>query len=289
MRFGRLAFALLLVLGAAAPHAEATVPALRARVTDLTRTLSAEQQAALEQKLAAFEARKGAQIAVLLVPTTRPESIEQYGIRVAEAWKLGREGVDDGVILLVAMQDRALRIEVGYGLEGVIPDAVANRVIDEVIVPFFRRGDYYGGIDAGVTRLMRLIDGEPLPPPAARAPGWGGIERAFSFAFVMVFILGAILRALFGRLLGAVASGAITTFVIWFLAGSLALGVVLGLVVLFLVLATSFGAGGYGGWASRHGGFGGYGGGFGGFGGLGGGGFRGGGGGFGGGGASGRW
>jgi len=262
------------------------VPELRARVTDLTRTLSADQRAALEQKLAAFEARKGAQIAVLLVPTTRPESIEQYGIRVAEAWKLGREGVDDGVILLVALEDRALRIEVGYGLEGVIPDAVANRVIDEVIVPFFRQGDYYGGIDAGVTRLMRLIDGEPLPPPAARAPGWGGIERAFSFAFVMVFVLGAILRALLGRLLGAVASGAITTFVIWFLAGSLALGVVLGLVVLFLVLATSFGRGGYGGWASRHGG---YGGGFGGLGGLGGGGFRGGGGGFGGGGASGRW
>src|SRR5688572_28329893 len=113
--------------------AQVPVPALTARVTDLTTTLSAQQRAALEERLAAFEARKGSQIAVLIVPTTAPETIEQYAIRVAEQWKVGRKGIDDGAILLVALKDRALRIEVGYGLEGVLPDAVAKRIVEEVI------------------------------------------------------------------------------------------------------------------------------------------------------------
>ncbi|HSD60573.1 MAG TPA: YgcG family protein, partial [Burkholderiales bacterium] len=154
-------------------RAEVPVPPLQARVTDLTRTLSGGQQAALERRLAAFEQKKGSQVAVLIVPSTRPETIEQYAIRVAEQWKLGRKGVDDGALLLVAKDDREVRIEVGYGLEGVLPDATAKRIISEVIVPRFRQGDFAGGIDAGVGRMISVIEGEPLPPPQQRASGGG--------------------------------------------------------------------------------------------------------------------
>lgn len=263
--------------------AEVAVPPLRTRVTDLTQTLSTEQRAALEQQLAAFEARRGSQIAVLIVPTTAPEAIEQYGIRVAESWRLGRKDVDDGVLFLVALADRALRIEVGYGLEGAIPDAVAKRVIAEIVVPYFKQGDYYGGIRAGVDRLIRIVDGEPLPPPAARDASWSNIERMIPFAFVAVVVLGGVLRAVLGRLFGAGAAGGIAAVVTWIVASSLAAAIVFGIVVFGFTLLGGFRSrgGGYGGWTSGGGGFGG---------GLGGGGgFGGGGGGFGGGGASGRW
>jgi uncharacterized protein len=152
-------------------HAEISVPVLKTRVTDLTGTLSAEQKGSLEQRLAAFEAKKGSQIAVLMLPTTRPEEIEQFSIRVAEAWKIGRKGTNDGVILLVAKDDRRLRIEVGYGLEGAIPDATAKRVISETITPRFKAGDFYGGVSAGVDRLIRLVDGEKLPPRSSAPSG----------------------------------------------------------------------------------------------------------------------
>lgn len=283
MRSARAAWrALLVVLLACAAYAQVAVPPLRGHVTDLTRTLTAEQAARLERELTTFEAQKGAQLAVLIIPTTKPESIEEYGIRVADAWKVGRKGIDDGAILLVALEDRELRIEVGYGLEGVIPDAIAKRVVAEVIVPFFKQGDYYGGIHAGVTRLMRLIEGEPLPSPAARAPSWSRIEQALPLAFVAVFVLGGILRALLGRLLGAVTAGGLAMLGIWVIVGSFVIALVFGLLVLVFSLALGVPSrGGYGGWTSRSGGFG-RGGGL-------GGGFRGGGGGFGGGGASGRW
>ena len=157
-----LALALGLLAGAPPVAAEVAIPPLRARVTDLTATLDDAQRQSLEQALAAFEARKGAQIAVLVVPSTQPETIEQYAVRVEESWKLGRKGVDDGVLLVVAKDDRRLRIEVGYGLEGTIPDVVAKRVIEEDIAPRFKQGDFYGGIRAGTERLMRLVDGESL-------------------------------------------------------------------------------------------------------------------------------
>lgn len=277
------AAALLLVVAALRAHADVAVPPLEARVTDLTGSLTAQQRETLERELAAFEARKGAQIAVLLVPTTEPETIEQYGIRVAESWKLGREGIDDGALLLVAMKDRELRVEVGYGLEGVIPDAVAKRVIAEIIVPYFKQSDYYGGILAGVNRLMRLIEGEPLPPPEARDTSWSRWEQALPFAFVAVFVIGGILRAVLGRFLGALTASGITAVVVWIIVGSLIAALLFSLFVFFFTLAGGMRArrGGYGGWSS--------GGGFGRGGGFGGGGFRGGGGGFGGGGASGRW
>src|SRR4051794_38486782 len=147
--------------------ADVAIPTLKARVTDLTGTLTPEQVGTLEQRLAAFEAKKGSQIVVLMLPSTKPEAIEQFSIRLAEAWKIGRKGTDDGLIIVIAKEDRRLRIEVGYGLEGAIPDAVANRVISETITPRFKAGDYYGGISAGVDQLIKLVEGEKLPSPAA--------------------------------------------------------------------------------------------------------------------------
>ena len=165
-------FLLVLILAPlllASAGAEVAIPPLTARVTDLTNTLNPQQRDALEQKLAAFEAAKGSQIAVLIVPTTQPEAIEQYSIRVVEQWKLGRKGVDDGVLLLVAKDDRKMRLEVGRGLEGAVPDAVAKRITADIIAPYFKQGDFAGGISAGVERLIKVVEGEPLPEPAGKS------------------------------------------------------------------------------------------------------------------------
>jgi uncharacterized protein len=141
------------------------VPPLTARVTDLTGTLSGQAVNRIEAKLADLRGKKGSQIAVLIVPTTQPEDIEQYGIRVEDAWKLGRKGVDDGAILLVAKNDHRVRIEVGRGLEGALPDAIAGRIIAETITPHFKLGDYDGGVEAGVDQMISVVSGEPLPEP----------------------------------------------------------------------------------------------------------------------------
>lgn len=275
-------------LGAA--QALRPVPPFEARVTDLTGTLTAADQAALEQKLADFERRKGAQIAVLLVATTQPESIEQYSIRVVDAWKLGRAQPDDGALLLVARDDRALRIEVGRGLEGVLTDLVAKRIVSDIIVPHFQRGDFAGGIHAGVDQMIRVIDGEPLPEPD---PGWEGraaqFEQLLPVLFFAVMFGGLVLRSVLGRGLGSLATGGLAGVIAWFATQLLAVAAIAGIAGMVLSLMMGFGGGR---WSSRphRGGWGGggFGGGFGG--GLGGGGFRGGGGGsFGGGGASGRW
>jgi uncharacterized protein len=212
-----------------------------------------------------------------MVSTTQPEDIAQFGIRVAEQWKIGRAKIDDGVILIVAKDDRKLRLEVGYGLEGVIPDAVAKRVIAETITPFFKAGDYYGGIDAGVMQLMRLVEGEPLPPPS------GAENGTDDDPFVILIIGGMIAGWLLSLLMSRPAAGGIAAL------GSGAVGaMLLGLTPLLLFIAVFVFAGvatGFrhgGGWSSgRGGGFGG--------GGFGGGSWGGGGGGFGGGGASGSW
>ena len=158
--------------------AQVAVPALTGHIVDQTGVLSSEQSATLEQTLQAFEARKGSQIAVLIIPTTAPQSIEDYGIHVAEQWKLGRKKIDDGAILLVAKDDRTLRIEVGYGLEGALTDATSKRIISEIIVPHFRQGDYYGGISAGVDQIIRVVDGEPLPAPNAQP------QRRHAFGYI---------------------------------------------------------------------------------------------------------
>jgi uncharacterized protein len=275
-----LLLAALLVLSVAAGgvRAEVAVPPLTARVIDLTGTLAPTERDQLEAKLAALEQRKGSQLAVLLVPTTAPEAIEQYGIRVADAWRLGRKGVDDGLLLLVAKDDRAVRVEVGYGLEGPIPDATANRVIDEFILPRFRQGDYAGGIGAGVDRLIGLVDGEPLPAPEPAAAPDVGLGNILPIIFVVSLVAGGILRSLLGQLPGAAATGLLAGVVTWLLSGIIGLCLFMAVVGFMVGLAP---AGRGGRWASRGpGGFGG---------GMGGGGFGGGGGGFGGGGASGRW
>jgi uncharacterized protein len=238
----------------------------------------------LEQKLAAFEQRKGAQIAVLIVPTTESEEIEQYSIRVVDAWKLGRKGVDDGAFLIVAKDDRTLRIEVGYGLEGVLTDATSNRIIEEIIVPHFRSGDFAAGIDAGVEQMMRVIDGEPLPAPHWRQPrGEHDFGNALPVMFMLALTFGAVLTRIFGRLAGALITGGVAGIVVWFILSSLALATFAGFVAFVVAIFARSSSGFWtsGGGYRGGGGFGGYRGG--------GGGFGGGGGGFGGGGASGRW
>ena len=266
------------------------VPPLQGRVTDLTGTLTPQQNAALEQSLRAFEERKGTQIAVLIVPTTRPEAIEPYALRVVEQWKLGRRNVDDGALLVVAKDDRAVRIEVGYGIEGALNDATAARVIAEYITPRFRQGDFYGGLAAGLDQIVRVLDGEALPPPTRRdtAVADNGIGQTWPVLFIVALVLGGVLRQVLGRVPGALAVGGVLGIVAWFAIGTLAIAATAGLTGFFVTLL-GIGMGGHGG-MHRHGGHGHRGGGFGGGGGLGGGGgFRGGGGGFGGGGASGRW
>ncbi len=260
--------------------AQVPVPPLTGRVTDLTATLTAEQKAALEQTLQAFEARKGSQLALLIVPTTAPETIEQYSLRVAEQWKLGRKKVDDGAILVVAKTDRALRIEVGYGLEGALNDATSKRIISEIITPRFKQEDFYGGITAGVDQIIRVVDGEALPEPKAKPVGSiGNIQQYVPVIFILALVIGGVLRSVLGRFPGALVTGGAVGVVAWLFAGALSIALAAGVIALLFTLL----GGGMGGR-----GIGGYGGGFG-TGGSGSGGFSGGGGGFGGGGASGRW
>jgi len=258
------------------------VPDLTARVTDETGTLTAEQRANLEQRLKAFEAQKGSQISVLIVPTTQPETIEQYSMRVVEQWKLGRKSVDDGVLLIVAKNDRSLRIEVGYGLEGALNDATSNRIINETIVPRFRQGDFYGGITAGVDSIMRVVNGEPLPAARERRDEHRGVGQLLPVLFVLTVVAGGVLRSILGRFPGAVVTGGAIAVLAWLLSGAILVAVVAGAIALvFTLLGSGMGAyvggrfiggrsGGFGGGSNRD---------------I----FRGGGGGFGGGGASGRW
>lgn len=282
-------FLLVCVLIASSANCVASVdiPPLTERVIDLTQTLSAEQQSELSQKLKDFEDRKGAQLAILILPTTLPETVEQYSLRVVDQWKIGRSRVDDGVFLIVAKNDRKLRIETGYGLEGALNDATAKRIIDEVITPRFREGDFNAGLVAGVDRIIRVVDGEPLPvpKPEGEIPGLHVIGENFPFLLILALVGGGLFRAVFGRLLGSIVSGVGVGLFIWFFLGSVIISM-LGAAFTFAVtlmgdsIAFSRGPvrGGYGG-----GGIGGP------FRGGGSGGFSGGGGRFGGGGASGSW
>ncbi len=275
----------VLLAGLVSARAEVAVPPLKARVADLTGTLSGAQQQDLERRLREFESRKGSQIAVLMLPSTQPETIEEYSIRVADAWKIGRARVDDGVIVVVAKDDRKLRVEVGRGLEGAIPDAVAKRVVSDVIAPHFRSGDFYGGVAAGTDALMKLIEGEGLPAPRSGVI-IDGVHRPIDFQtiFLLFFALvltGAIFGRLFGRVIGAGISGGIVGAIVWLVAGVLAFAVIGGLIGFVIALVNGMGSR-RGGWSSGPGGWSGGGG-------FGGGGFSGGGGGFSGGGASGSW
>jgi uncharacterized protein len=285
--------AFVLMAGFAPPAvAQVPLPKLEARVTDLTGTLTAAQQSALEEKLAAFEARKGAQVAVLILPSTAPEDIAQFGVRLLESWKLGRKGVDDGAALIVAKDDRAVRIEVQYGLEGVLTDALTSRIANDTIVPLFRQGDFYGGINAGVDQILRVVDGEPLP---AADKAWKDKPRGnlptplLMFAFLAMT---GMMNRFFGRFGGATVAGVLGGVIGWWVTSRLLIAFVgfFGLFLLALIFGMAGGARTGGGRVfrdlGRGGGFGG--GGFGG-GSRGGGGWSGGGGRGGGGGATGRW
>ncbi|WNB73872.1 TPM domain-containing protein [Methylomonas koyamae] len=265
----------LALIGPAAAQ-QAPIPDLSRRVTDTVAALTPAQQTALEQKLAGFEAEKGSQIAVLIVASTQPEDIAQYSIRVVEQWRLGRKGVDDGILLLVAKDDRTTRIEVGYGLEGVVPDALAKRIIEDIMIPKFRQGDFAGGVNAGVDSLIGLIQGEPLPAVQS-GPAGERLSQYLPHLFIAAIFVGGLLRAIFGKVLGGLATGGAVGAAVWLLGGGLLLALLLAFMAFVISLSDNRG---------RRGGY--YGGGFDGFGG-GGGGFSGGGGGFGGGGASGRW
>lgn len=289
-----LAFAAL-AQAPAAPDEPLPVPKLEARVTDLAGTLAPDARAALEEKLRAFEQERGSQVAVLIVPSIGYETIEEFAGRVADAWALGRKGVDDGVLFAIAMQERKLRIHTGRGVQGTLTDALSKRIVADIVAPRFRKGDFAGGIDAGVGAIMKAIEGEALPLPARKA-GPAPAQAAGSFshfallAFFLVPVLASVLRGMFGRFFGAGLTSGITGVAAWIVLGSIAFGVLAAVFVFLFTLVSGMGVartarrGGWGGVAIPGGGWGGGMGGGGGFGGFGGGG-----GGFDGGGASGSW
>jgi uncharacterized protein len=280
LRAALLALLWLALLPATGRAAEPVpLPALNARVTDLTATLDATQRGRLEAQLAAIDRAGKAQVAVLLLPTTEPETIEQFGIRLAEAWKVGRKGADDGLIIIVAKNDRRMRIEVGYGLEGRIPDAIASRIVNERMAPAFKQGDFFGGLAAAIAAVDQALGGtagaaEVALPATAPVASTGGAMQGDWIEWLFMLAMGAgVLRAIFG-LLGSLAAAAVGGWLGFMVFGSTGIALVAGVVV-FLLSFVSLAGGGRGG---------GFGGGI-----SGGGGFSGGGGGFGGGGASGRW
>lgn len=288
--FARAAAVVALLLVCLSTFAEdRPIPALTGRVVDETETLSAQQKGALEAKLRDFEQKKGSQIAVLITGTTYPEPIEPYSIRVAEAWKIGRKQVNDGILIVVAKSDRVMRLEVGYGLEGAVPDAIARRLVDEVFIPGFRDGNFYEGLDAGIDRLIKVIDGEPLPEVSQAQTARGNprsLESYFVIFLVATLGIGGVLRRILGPLPAALVVGGGIGVLAWLSVAPIFVAAIAGVVAFIMTLLGGAAPGRFGG----GGGFGGGGFGGGGFGGGGGGGgFSGGGGGFGGGGASGRW
>ena len=282
----------LLCLPALTAAQQAAIPAFDSPVVDTTGTLDAATRQQLEQQSLALQQRKGSQLQVLVIPTTAPETIEEYAVRAFESFKLGRKGVDDGVLLIVAKDDRKVRIEVGYGLEGAIPDITAGRVIQEYMVPKFRQGDYAGGIMDATAQLVKLVDGEPLPEPVASHPTGPDSGSDFGAALAAAFVVAMFVRGFFGKrtsagvrgLVTAAASGGAAWFVSTVLPVAL-FGGFLGLVIgLMAASAGRFARhGGWGGWSGGSSGGGGWGGG------SSGGGWSGGGGSSGGGGASGGW
>lgn len=199
---------------------EVAVPQLTARVTDTTGTLDQGQKAALESKLQALEEKKGAQVFVLMVPTVQPDTVESYSRRVFDAWKVGRAKVDDGILFLIAKNDRRMRLEVGYGLEGAVPDALASRIINDYVAPHFKENDYAGGVNAGVTALVSLIENEALPAPEKKAQANGDeFDEGLFGELGPMLMFGFFLIAFFPPIISAVAAGVmlfvITGNILW--------------------------------------------------------------------------
>lgn len=256
-------------------------------MTDRSSILTPQQKQALEEKLRALDREKGSQVVLLILPTTAPEAIEQYAVRFFEENKIGRKGVDDGLLLLVALEDRRMRIEVGYGLEGAVSDILSKRIIDSIITPAFRKGEYYQGIDAGLDALIKLIKNEPLPEITAQDSFDGDFVTILFLPILIGLSVHIELRKIIGNfpssLLFSLLSGGFV-----YLFSTAGVGAIISIITFFVFLLS-----GDGFTLNSHGGRGAYrggrrGGGFGG-GGFGGGGFYGGGGMSGGGGASGRW
>jgi uncharacterized protein len=296
---GAAAFVLSLLLAAAALAATPTepipVPKLTARVIDQTGSLTAAERDALEAKLRAFEAARGSQIAVLMVPSIGPEVIEDFATRVTDEWKLGRAGVDDGVLFVIAKQERKMRIQTGRGVQGTLTDALSRRIVADLVAPRFRTGDFSGGVDAGVDAIVKAIEGEQLPLPevkssARKVDTLSSYGNLLILALFLVPIVAMVARSVLGRGVGAVATSGIAGAAAWVILGSIVFAMVAALIAFLFTLLTGSGitrgarqggwGGGYlpGGWSSGGGGSWG-----------GGGGFSGGGGGFDGGGASGDW
>ncbi|HXN66887.1 MAG TPA: YgcG family protein [Bradyrhizobium sp.] len=261
MNAARAIILALTMCWAFAASADVAVPPLSGRVVDQTGTLSPGDIDRLTQILKGFEERKGSQVAVLIVPTTQPETIEQFSIRVADAWKIGRKKIDDGAILVVAKNDRKLRIEVGYGLEGALNDVTAKRIIDEIITPKFRSGDFAGGISDGVARILRVVDGEPLPAPAPQRQQQQQQSSDLTwllnplnpFTIIGILVLGGIFRGIFGRLFGSLTTGGLIGLVAWFIFGSLIVSALAAIVAsaftMFSDSITAPAPGGRGGWS----------------------------------------
>ena len=250
------AVVLSLLSGAASGQGVLPVPALSGHVIDQTATLSGAQLQALESKLSGFEATHGSQIVVLVVATTQPEDIASYANRVGNAWKIGRKDIGDGLLLIVAKNDRKLRIEVAKSLEGPIPDLAAKQIIDSTITPRFKQGDYVGGIDAGVDQIVALIKGEALPAPVSdgNSSDLGGVfawENLLVFLFFGVLLGGRVARAIFGSKLGALVTGGIVGVVVNWVTASMVFGVAAALVATVFTLVSSLARG------TRGGGFGG--------------------------------
>ena len=254
-------FLLLLAWMALSVHAAEgdpqLVPTLDKRVIDLTATLSAADEARIAARLKEFEAQKGVQIAVLIVGTTLPEAIFDYSLRVAEAWKLGRKGVDDGVLFVIAKNDRKMQILTGPGLQGTLTDAMSKRIIGEIVGPKFRAGDFAGGIEQGIEKMIAVLQGEALPAPQKKRVDVKSVnyEGFLMLGFAAALVLGPLLRSLLGRFVGAGATGAVAGAAAWWLAGGLLFPIIAGVILFIIVLmmgAMNFagGRGGGGGWTS---------------------------------------
>lgn len=246
LRFIAVWYLLALAITATPAAADVAVPALTRRVIDLTKTLTETQIEAVSTRLKDLEDRKGSQIAVLMLPSVKPELIEQYAMRVAEAWKIGRRKIDDGLLIVIAKDDHHMRIEVGRGLEGAIPDITAGRVIDEEFTPSFKKGDYGTGITVGVDRLIRLIDGEPLPPPQKKERAGDGSSSADgdSSTMIMLFaaacvLIGAVLNRIFGHLPGSLTTGAGAGLVTSLIAG-IPFGIMAAIAAFILAIMSNF-------------------------------------------------
>ena len=262
-RFFALAFAslFLCVCGVTAATAAegdiVAIPKLAKRVTDQTATLSSAEEMRIEARLKEFEAKKGAQIAVLIVATTQPETIFDYSLRVADAWKLGRKDVDDGVLFVVAKNDRKLQILTGRGTQGVLTDAMSKRIISEIVAPKFRSSDFAGGIDDGVAKIIDVLQGEALPPPPEKKRGavsqGANVESFLILGVIAALFVGPLLRSLMGRFLGAGTTAGVTGAAAWWLAGGMLFPIVAGVIVFFIVMlmgAMNLSRGGRGGFST---------------------------------------